>query len=73
MLESDQMMEHLESEGHVVESDIVYEILPNQIKIAGKEKFHLMGIHTYSESEKYTIIDVQYLEYNAKKWKHGKK
>ena len=73
MLDSDQMMEHLESEGHIAESDIVYEILPNQIKIAGKEKFHLMGIHTYSESEKYTIIDVQYLEYNAKKWKHGKK
>lgn len=44
------------------------EILPSSIQL-GKRCFkRAIGIHTYSLTKEYEIIDVQYMEYNKRKW-----
>ena len=71
-IKADQMMKKLACDGKITERDIVKEILPTNISVGGKKRMHPMGVQTYSESKNYEIIDVQYLEFNAKKWKHRK-
>ncbi len=45
---------------------LIRELLPEDIAIKGKK---LMGVHTYSCSTHYEVIDVQYLVFNKNKWR----
>lgn len=42
------------------------ELLPDDVVIKGKK---LIGVHTYSMSSHYEVIDVQYLVFNKNKWR----
>ena len=42
------------------------ELLPQNVSIKGKK---LIGVHTYSISTHYEVIDVQYLVFNKNKWR----
>ena len=45
------------------------EILPSDLHIAGKHR-KLLGTHTYSQSNDFKVIDVEYLVFNKEKWKN---
>lgn len=45
------------------------EILPSDLHIAGKHR-KLLGTHTYSQSNDFEVIDVEYLVFNKDKWKN---
>lgn len=45
---------------------ITTEILPHDIHIKGKK---LIGVHTYSQSTHYEVLDIQYLVFNKNKWR----
>lgn len=42
------------------------ELLPKNVTVKGKK---LIGVHTYSMSTHYEVIDVQYLVFNKNKWR----
>lgn len=42
------------------------ELLPGDVVIEGKK---LIGVHTYSMSSHYEVIDIQYLVFNKNKWR----
>lgn len=44
------------------------EIFPSSIELEKKYFKRAIGIHTYSSTKEYEIIDVQYMEYNKRKW-----
>lgn len=48
--------------------ECIKEVLPSEIRLS-KNKIKPIGIHTYSKSEKYEVIDIQYLVFNKNKWK----
>lgn len=62
------------------EIEVIREIKPTDIRVKANTIKHIIGTHTYSCTEKYEVIDVQYLRFNKKKWiervkkgiKHGK-
>lgn len=45
---------------------IVKELLPTDFKNMGHK---LLGVHTYSNSSHYEMLDIQYLVYNRNKWR----
>lgn len=47
----------------------VKELLPAEFEHMGHK---LLGVHTYSQSSHYEMIDIQYLVYNKNKWKKRK-
>lgn len=57
--------------------EVIKEIKPTDIKVKENTVKHIIGTHTYSSTEKYEVIDIQYLRFNRKKWieriKKGKK
>lgn len=58
-----KFMEHLVNG----ENRCIKEICPSDINLKGKNK-KLIGVHTYSLSSHYEVIDVQYLVFNKTKW-----
>lgn len=46
--------------------EIIREIFPNEFKQMGQK---LLGVHTYSQSSHYEVMDIQYLVYNKNKWR----
>ena len=46
------------------------ELLPENIRIKGRK---LIGVHTYSQSDHYEMIDIQYLVFNKNKWRRKRK
>ena len=48
--------------------DVIREIKPTDIKVKENSVKHIIGTHTYSGTEKYEVIDIQYLRFNKKKW-----
>ena len=48
--------------------EVIREIKPEDIKIKKNAVKHIIGTHTYSCTEKYEVIDIQYLRFNKMKW-----
>lgn len=48
--------------------DIIREIKPADIKLYNNKIKHIIGTHTYSCSEKYELVDIQYMRFNKTKW-----
>lgn len=46
------------------------EITPGDIKLSNKKPGKIIGIHTYTRTHGYEVIDVEYMEYNPSKWKN---
>lgn len=44
------------------------EITPLDVKFVGRKPGKIIGIHTYSRSLQYEVIDVEYMEYSPSKW-----
>lgn len=47
--------------------ECIKEVLPKEITL-NKRRMHLIGVHTYSRSSSYELIDIQYLVFNKDKW-----
>jgi len=45
------------------------EITPEDIQLSGKKPGKIIGIHTYTRTLGYEVIDVEYMEYNPSKWR----
>lgn len=45
---------------------IIKELLPSDFANMGHK---LLGVHTYSISSHYEMVDIQYLVYNKDKWR----
>ncbi len=52
--------------GEKIPEECVKELLPSDFCNMGHK---LLGVHTYSQSTHYEVIDIQYLVYNKNKWR----
>lgn len=50
-------------------AECLKEVLPNEIALNGY-KYRPIGVHTYSRTSNYELIDIQYLVFNKDKWKN---
>lgn len=51
-----------------IDEKFISEIRPEQIKMISDKKIKPIGTHTYSKVGDYEVIDLEYLEFNCRKW-----
>ena len=57
---------HFCEKGEQIPGRIIKELLPSDFANMGHK---LLGVHTYSRSSHYEMVDIQYLVYNKDKWR----
>lgn len=65
----DQLMLDANKYGYIKERSIIKEMSPKDITFSDGFKNKPIGVHTYSTSDTFEVIDIQYLEFSFEKWK----
>ncbi len=47
---------------------LLKEVCPAGIHLTGRKMGKLIGVHTYSQTDRNEVIDIQYLRFNPRKW-----